>query len=161
MASNANGNAVMMAKLSGVCACGGTVGKDDMIAYDREARKVVRCYGCGLDIGGHAWKFKGVWTDGANHVRRTRAAAVAAARLSIARWETRLAAATTADEIAKVTRRLNRSRAALAEAEVEAKGGRGEVAWARPSARDIELAMERAAAEAERRTREEAEENAA
>lgn len=84
MACNVKGNsAVMMANYSGVCVCGCTVGNGDFIAYDHAARKIVRCVGCGLDIGGHAWKFKGFQSHSDNHVRRGRCEGLAGAELML------------------------------------------------------------------------------
>lgn len=153
---------VLLAKFPGLCACGGTVGLNDPIRYEpgKTGASVVACNGCTENLmGGHAWKFKGDASDhSASQVRDMRANALVLARASVARWTKRLEGETS--DPAKIADRLNRAKAELARAEIEARGHKGEVAWAKPSARDIELAEIKRADRLARLEHEDAEERA-
>lgn len=166
---------VLLAKFPGVCACGGTVGLNDPIRYELATRRVVACYGCTTDVlGGYRWKFKGDASDNtASALRQMRARNIVNERASVARWIRERARAAdpvyaeglgmraAVERLAKCERLLGIAKSRLAEAEIEAKGSKGEPAWARPTARDIELAEIKRAAEQARRETDDAEERAA
>ncbi len=131
----------MLARFAGLCTCGGTIAPDDLIAYDRGAKKVVGCRGCGLQMNtGMKWSLKGVWTDTSRITARDRANALVAARASLARCEASLAAASTPAMAERRARYLVGRREDLALAEADAAGRKGERSWQRPTPRDIELA---------------------
>lgn len=153
----------MRARRAGKCDnCGATVGPEDLIRWDRDAKKTVQCRDCGLSVCGRIMLAeRGTCSDtSANDLRRARAQELAICEAKIARLEARKATAT-GDELAKVERMLASARERHGEAVHAVKGLRGEPAHARPSARDIELAREAVKAAQEKRDREEAEERAA
>ncbi len=153
----------MRARRVGKCDnCGATVGPEDLIRWDRDAKKTVQCRDCGLSICGRLMlSERGCAIDtSANDLRRARAQELAVCEAKIARLEARKAT-TRGDELAKVERMLARARERHGEAVHSLKGLRGEPAHARPSARDLELARAAVKAAQEKRDREEAEERAA
>lgn len=151
---------VLLAKFPGLCACGGTVGVNDPIRYEPATKRVVACYGCTENLmGGHAWKFKGDASDhSASQLRVSRTNDLVNARASVARWTKRLVTETA--DPAKIADRLARAKVELARAEAEVRGQKGERPWAKPSARDIELAEIKRAERLARQEREDAEERA-
>jgi len=144
---------IILARYSGICACGGTIGPNDVIEWKDGV--IASCFACGLVTGqGFRYQMRADVETRSNDLRRQRAGAIVTLRASIARFE---AAMLRADESkrARLVVTISDRKAQLIEALEDAKGKPGERPWARPSERDIELAEQRRAQEEARREAEE------
>ncbi len=131
---------MMLAKYPGKCACGGTVGPNDTVDYDHATKTITRCCPCGLTIGNFKWTTKGISVDhSASDLRNHRARTLVLARASVVRFTAKLEAAPP-EQRDRIASYLDCRKRALTEAEVEAKGQRGDKSYSIPSERDIELA---------------------
>jgi hypothetical protein len=142
------------AKFPGTCSCGATVGPEDRVDFDDETKKIVCCIMCGLKdtryqgprkgvrVSPHAWKY----SPGSNPNQDRRSTAHEIARLQIfaARYEA-------AGKVTMAASRRQDLATALADAQKLSPR------WARPTARDIELAGEKIEADLKRRVAEEEE----
>jgi hypothetical protein len=153
----------MMANRAGICACGGTVAPGELMAWDAATKTICACVGCGLVMSTKlVWKLQAAkYAEHDHHPSaRSRAETLVAARGVVARWEAKLAAGGTPEQQARRERSLATAREELVLAETEALGRKGERAWQKCSARDIELAQVRYTAMQERLHRAEVEERA-
>lgn len=149
----------IMAKYSGKCACGGTIGSGDQILFDG---KVVGCVACKpgafkYDLSIRAWGNAPVHTS-SSQAARGHARHIATLILSIERWTRAVAAATDPTKRARYEASLVRSQNELpAYRATIAKLPKRE----QPSDADVENALRTARAEQAKRDAERAEESAA
>lgn len=154
----------MLANRAGICACEGTVAPGELIAWDAATKTICACVACGLEMSNKlVWKLQAAKFAPMDHMpsARYRAEKLVAAVACVTRWEARMAEGGTEAQQARRLRSLETAREEAAQAAKDACGYKGEKAWQRCTAKDIELAEVRRAKEQARRDRVEAEERAA